>query len=232
MTTTATGPARVDLDAADHARQRAEDAAAGPAGASRAPVSGEQGSAALLQTLLMGASHDVTFLVPTFDPSGIELSLDLAHHIRRRAGRLRLVVQRDVADIHEVQEHAKALGGLGVVPRVAESLPAYGLLVDGCAGIFGTQLVVAAAGLRRLRDHCDQVWRSSRPHPAASAQRYSGRSRQVIELLAQGLTDEAVARRLGVSVRTVRSDTASTMASFDASSRFQAGVRAAQLGLA
>lgn len=191
-----------------------------------------RGSAALLQTMLMGASHDVTFLVPDFDPSGVEFSLELGHHVRRRSGRLRLIVQREVAELDEVREHARALGALGVVPRIAAAVPAYAILIDNCIGVFGPQMIVASAGLRRLSDLCDTLWRSSAPHPEASQQRYSARSRRVIELLAQGLTDEAVARRLGVSVRTVRSDTAHTMARFEASSRFQAGVRAAQLGLA
>jgi DNA-binding NarL/FixJ family response regulator len=53
----------------------------------------------------------------------------------------------------------------------------------------------------------------------------------VLRLLADGLTDEMVARRLGVSVRTVRNDVACTMSALDANSRFQAGARAAQLGL-
>lgn len=190
------------------------------------------GSAALLQTMLMGASHDVTFLVPDFDPSGIEFSLELGHHVLRRSGRLRLIVQREVAELDEVREHAKVLGALGVVPRVAATVPAYAILIDNCIGVFGPQMIVASSGLRRLSELCDSLWRSSAPHPEASQQRYSARSRRVIELLAQGLTDEAVARRLGVSVRTVRTDTANTMARFEASSRFQAGVRAAQLGFA
>lgn len=190
------------------------------------------GSAALLQTMLMGASHDVTFLVPDFDPSGVEFSVDLSHHVLRRSGRLRLVVQAEVADLAEVRAHAETLGSLGVVPRVADTVPAYAILIDHCIGVFGSKIIVGSRDLRRLSDLCDSLWRSSTPHPQATQQKYSARARRVIELLAEGLTDEAVARRLGVSVRTVRTDTAHTMARFEASSRFQAGVRAAQLGLA
>ncbi|MFI5957626.1 helix-turn-helix domain-containing protein [Cryptosporangium sp. NPDC051539] len=47
----------------------------------------------------------------------------------------------------------------------------------------------------------------------------------IISLLADGLTDEAVARRLGVSVRTCRRHIASVLRDLDAVSRFQAGVR-------
>jgi DNA-binding CsgD family transcriptional regulator len=55
--------------------------------------------------------------------------------------------------------------------------------------------------------------------------------RAVLSLLAQGLKDEVVARRLGMSVRTCRRHIASLMQELGAESRFEAGVRAAQLGL-
>jgi DNA-binding NarL/FixJ family response regulator len=50
--------------------------------------------------------------------------------------------------------------------------------------------------------------------------------------LGAGLTDEAAARRLGTSLRTYRRRVAELMAALEAGSRFQAGVRAGELGLA
>ncbi|MFG2652935.1 helix-turn-helix domain-containing protein [Streptomyces sp. NPDC048436] len=47
----------------------------------------------------------------------------------------------------------------------------------------------------------------------------------IVQLLADGLTDEAVARRLGISVRTCRRHIAAVLRDLDAVSRFQAGVR-------
>jgi DNA-binding NarL/FixJ family response regulator len=78
----------------------------------------------------------------------------------------------------------------------------------------------------------DQLWANSSPgtrrqHPADQTPRHH----KVLRLLADGLTDDAIARQVGVSVRTVRNDMAAAMLSLDARSRFQAGVRAAQLGL-
>lgn len=55
--------------------------------------------------------------------------------------------------------------------------------------------------------------------------------RSIVSLLAQGLKDEAVAKRLGMSVRTCRRHIASLMQELGAESRFEAGVKAAQLGL-
>lgn len=51
--------------------------------------------------------------------------------------------------------------------------------------------------------------------------------RSIAQLMSQGLTDEAVARRLGMSVRTCRRHIAALMRSLGSVSRFQAGVQLA-----
>ncbi|MFC4061033.1 DNA-binding response regulator [Planomonospora corallina] len=53
----------------------------------------------------------------------------------------------------------------------------------------------------------------------------------VLRALGSGHTDEAAARRLGLSLRTYRRRVAELMAKLDAGSRFQAGVRVGELGL-
>jgi DNA-binding NarL/FixJ family response regulator len=54
---------------------------------------------------------------------------------------------------------------------------------------------------------------------------------RVLELLAAGGKDESAARSLGLGVRTYRRRVAELMAALGAESRFQAGVRARELGL-
>lgn len=54
---------------------------------------------------------------------------------------------------------------------------------------------------------------------------------QILELLASGCKDETAARTLGLGVRTYRRRVAELMTAMDASSRFQAGARARELGL-
>lgn len=54
---------------------------------------------------------------------------------------------------------------------------------------------------------------------------------RVLELLATGCKDEKAARGLGLGVRTYRRWVAELMAALGADSRFQAGVRAHELGL-
>jgi hypothetical protein len=55
-------------------------------------------------------------------------------------------------------------------------------------------------------------------------------SRAVIGALGAGYTDETAARHLGLSLRTYRRRVAELMATLDADSRFQAGLRAGELG--
>jgi hypothetical protein len=54
---------------------------------------------------------------------------------------------------------------------------------------------------------------------------------QVLDLLSQGTKDEAAARALGLGLRTYRRRVAELMDALGAESRFQAGVRARELGL-
>ncbi|MER5772356.1 helix-turn-helix transcriptional regulator [Streptomyces sp. NPDC001985] len=56
-------------------------------------------------------------------------------------------------------------------------------------------------------------------------------TRKILGLLRAGVTDEVAARRLAISVRTYRRHVAEIMTVIGSSSRFQAGVKAAELGL-
>ncbi|MFJ2646182.1 DNA-binding response regulator [Streptomyces sp. NPDC087420] len=56
-------------------------------------------------------------------------------------------------------------------------------------------------------------------------------SRTILKALGSGLTDTSAAKRLGVSLRTYRRRVAELMTELEADSRFQAGLRAGELGL-
>ncbi|MFJ1967527.1 DNA-binding response regulator [Streptomyces sp. NPDC087903] len=89
-------------------------------------------------------------------------------------------------------------------------------LVDGVHSLFST-----------IWDNSvdlDTYLRSDVPHLDADG-------RVILEALGSGLTDESAARRLGVSLRTYRRRVAELMATLEAGSRFQAGLRAGELGL-
>lgn len=60
--------------------------------------------------------------------------------------------------------------------------------------------------------------------PASRTASLTARQRQVLDLCAQGVKDESIARQLGVSTRTVSTELAQALVVLGARSRFQAGV--------
>ncbi|WP_255950818.1 helix-turn-helix domain-containing protein [Streptomyces odontomachi] len=72
----------------------------------------------------------------------------------------------------------------------------------------------------------ERLWLSAEPLVAGSgalAEFADDLKETIVQLLSEGMTDAAVARRLGMSLRTCRRHVAEIMASLDAASRFQAG---------
>lgn len=80
----------------------------------------------------------------------------------------------------------------------------------------------------------DQAWNTAIPLGADrtpdDATGLTPTERTLLTLLAGGMTDEAAAKRLSVSLRTVRRQMAALMERLNATSRFEAGLKAAQRG--
>ncbi|QES48886.1 helix-turn-helix transcriptional regulator [Streptomyces venezuelae] len=80
----------------------------------------------------------------------------------------------------------------------------------------------------------DQTWHTAVPLGADQTQEtgtgLTPGEKELLNLLAGGLTDEAAGKRLGLSLRTVRRQMAALMERLGASSRFEAGLKAAQRG--
>jgi DNA-binding CsgD family transcriptional regulator len=66
--------------------------------------------------------------------------------------------------------------------------------------------------------------------PATGSRELAAAQRELLKLLADGATDESVARHLGISLRTARRHVAALMTNLAATSRFQAGAEAAKRG--
>jgi DNA-binding CsgD family transcriptional regulator len=113
--------------------------------------------------------------------------------------------------------------------RLASEFPASGGLL-----IRAPSLTALATAL------FDRLWRAAQPLPVADSPEAGARDPQpggpseqerlLLRLLGDGVKDEAAARALGVSVRTVRRMIADLMRRLDARSRFQAGIMAIQRG--
>lgn len=81
-----------------------------------------------------------------------------------------------------------------------------------------------------LKDTFETIWGSALPLPAdrvATSPRLSGEEQEILRLLGTGLTDESIARFLGVSLRTVQRKVQAIQRSFGATSRFQLGAMSA-----
>jgi len=84
--------------------------------------------------------------------------------------------------------------------------------------------------VRYLVDLFDQLWEGAAPFALAEpgyADVTDSLHQSIARLMAEGLTDDVVARRLGMSVRTCRRHIAALLRDLDSVSRFQAGVQAA-----
>lgn len=82
-----------------------------------------------------------------------------------------------------------------------------------------------------LLDLFNHLWESATPLQDAEpgyADVADDLQQAIARLMAKGYTDEVVARKLGMSVRSCRRHIAALMRDLDATSRFQAGVQAAQ----
>ncbi|MFF8846630.1 LuxR C-terminal-related transcriptional regulator [Streptomyces sp. NPDC015127] len=183
-----------------------------------------------------------TFPGPDVLESG--LADDLA--MLARGVRMRLLVSNRAARSTGAARYLSVLLEHGARIRVATTVPLHLNVVDravtimalGPTGPEAEQWEDVVLHSARLAECFAQVfhhhWSTARPYDTgngAAAEDYSPREREVLALLAAGAKDEAIARRLGCSERTLRRLLTALVAKLGAESRFAAGVRAARLGL-
>ncbi len=142
--------------------------------------------------------------------------------------------------------YLRELQAIGAEIRLAHTIPFRLIVVDDVmaftpapgnedqAAALVTRGPLITHLLRRVFEHC---WHSATPldsmHPDSGREQAPPLDTQqftVLQMLNAGLKDEAIARELGVSIRTLRRITADLMDKLNATSRFQAGVRAHELG--
>lgn len=101
---------------------------------------------------------------------------------------------------------------------------------EGAHGV--VSLFVRPSGLLdALSGVFETLWKLSVPVSAAHLEGFvDDRDRQIISLMASGATDDAIARRLNLSRRTVVRRTAALFDRLGATTRFQAGVQASRRG--
>lgn len=182
-------------------------------------------------------------------PESIRACLPLDRRALRRGVVLRAVyLQSAVAD-PVTWSYMQEVAAEGARVRIASQLPTRLTIIDRAVAIIpaeqqtagGNALLVKGTGMIMvLAAFFEQSWASAqplRPHELDVPATATGGERQpnandrvLLRLLSLGLKDEAVARHLGVSVRTTRRQIADLLSRLEASSRFQAGIQAARRG--
>jgi DNA-binding CsgD family transcriptional regulator/sugar-specific transcriptional regulator TrmB len=138
---------------------------------------------------------------------------------------------------------AQRLAEHGADVRTALSLPVEVQLFDGTTAILpaspdskasGGACLTGAGIITALNGLFEEIWKNASPRAGVESPPLDANptdaEREMLRLMCTGCTDQVAARRLGVSLRTVRRMVSRIMEQLQARSRFEAGVRAAQRG--
>lgn len=212
-------------------------------GAGIETVRGQQAISERVTALLTSAQTEVSLLDrPPYArsaPDGVPTPLAVGDLVRRGV-RVRVVVDRTGL---EFPGRARGLGELaeqGVEIRVAPDLPTKLITVDRQVTLLppndvadpSQAAVVATDSLlsNALVPLFEEIWERALPIGAGGTDAVTDEDGELLTMLAAGLKDEAIARRLDLHVHTVRRRISRLMASLSAETRFQAGIQAARRG--
>jgi DNA-binding CsgD family transcriptional regulator len=163
----------------------------------------------------------------------------------RRGIKTRALYQHTALRDRASRAYLHELAGNGAKIRLAASVPGRSLVVDGTVALLPIPTDEPAQhGLAVVREPnvvawviatFEQLWGEAAPYEQLIAKQpqetvIDHTLAAILRLMADGEKDEAISRRLSISVRTCRRHIADYMAQVGATSRFQAGVIAARSG--
>ncbi|WP_301365858.1 helix-turn-helix domain-containing protein [Streptomyces xanthophaeus] len=201
-----------------------------------------------IRRCIEGLSDACRFEVSVFATGGaqpqasLEAARPLDQAVLARGVRLRYVYLESVRNDAPTAAYARWLTERGGQVRTVPQLPPRMVIYDRRAALLPVDPDEADAGAILLRGagivtslHAlfEQVWERGTALGDGTRRDSEGltaHERAVLGLLASGLTDEVIARKLGISVRTGRRTTAELATKLGARSRFQAGALAALRG--
>ncbi|MFF2076342.1 LuxR C-terminal-related transcriptional regulator [Kitasatospora sp. NPDC058162] len=185
-------------------------------------------------------------VVMTFAPGGAHSESDLRasrgpnEALFERGVEMRTVYLDSIRNDRPSLEHVAWLNSRGGQVRTVPSLPVRMIIIDRRLAVLPLDTSDAKAGavvltgpgvVSALCALFESVWANATPlgdAPPLDQHGLTPQEAETLRMLAAGLTDEAIAKRLGISPRTARRITAGLMERLDARSRFQAGVHAVQ----
>ncbi|MEU2862238.1 response regulator transcription factor [Streptomyces mirabilis] len=204
-------------------------------------ASGEGAIAARLEEMYARAEHEVCLFdtPPYLAPPAPQV--DLQADLLSRGIVSRGIYAATGLEDPKVLSRALSMVERGEQARVLPTVPLKLLVVDGCrallpltasaAGGYCAVVVWHSAVTEALQKLFELAWQQATPlgQPVSDGG-LTEDERTLTRLLAAGMKDEAVARHLGVSLRTLRRRVSDLQERLGAASRFQLGMRAAQRG--
>lgn len=176
-------------------------------------------------------------------PESFEASGPLDQAALARGVSLKTLYQTSVRSDVRTRRYVQWLRELGGESRLVPTLPMRMVISDRAIAVLpldpansrsGALMIRAPGIIVGLIALFEAYWRESQPfgeQPVLTdSDEPSPQETEILRLLASGAKDEAIARALGVSLRTTRRSIADLMHRLDANSRFQAGSTAVRRG--
>ena len=167
-------------------------------------------------------------------------SWDSDTNVMARGVQLKIIYQADAVRTPPMMQYVSDLASVGAEIRILRRASHRIMIFDRRAVFIATQpdtldlpyLLVSEPAL--VRNFCNQFannWRVAHSIGITAEDVLDfERVHEILRVLASGATDEAAARQLGVSDRTIRRRVAAVMDLLGATSRFEAGVKAVEAG--
>ncbi|MEU5152183.1 LuxR C-terminal-related transcriptional regulator [Streptomyces yangpuensis] len=198
-----------------------------------------------LEQLAHGLERECLAILPggALSEASLESSRPLDERALARGIEMRSVYQDSARNDPATLAYARWLTEQGGQVRTSPLLPPRLLVFDRTVAVvpidpahsrLGALCTSAPGIVASLVTLFEQTWQAAVPLGADRCRtddsRPSAAELELLKLLASGMTDEAAGKRLGVSLRTVRRQMSALMERLHATSRFEAGLKAAQQG--
>ncbi|MFF7949030.1 LuxR C-terminal-related transcriptional regulator [Streptomyces griseorubiginosus] len=209
-------------------------------------LNGVENVRARLTELSQQATAEVRAFMPggALSSAALEACRPLDEHNLARGVRMQTVYVDSVRNDAATVNYATWFAGGGGQTRTVPSLPMRLILCDRSVAVIpvnedasreGAFFIRLKSVVAALDELFDLVWERATPLGEVPSSDGDGsgpseRDLALLKMLEDGLTDEGVGRKLGVSIRTVRRLMADLLKRLNAQSRFQAGVEAARRG--
>ena len=161
--------------------------------------------------------------------SGAELE-----SVVRSSANLQLAESEDQADVMLTDDEAAEQNGLPTVLLLdtADSAQVSSALRSGIRGVLSREATLEEIESAIQAVNAGLIVLESLPSPAESlTESLSDREREVLDLIAEGLSNKLIAHRLSISEHTVKTHVAAILAKFGAGSRTEAVSQAIRRGL-